>query len=98
MERCTDQFKLELWRLASACVSFFFLLFFAEPMLKQSIYAGLDAFNVTVLRTVLIKADVFIFLAKGYSYIDVIITNFVAERRQIFNARICLLDCIITRL
>ena len=47
----------------------------------------------------LIRADVFIFLAKGYAYIDVIITNFVVE--FLIRIRICIppfFDCIITRL
>lgn len=36
----------------------------------------------------LIRADVFIFLAKGYPYIDVIITNFVVE--FLIRIRICI--------
>lgn len=84
MKRYTGEFKWKkiLHRVTLELRDLHLLaIFSAEPVLKQSIYAGLDAFNVAVLRTALIRADVFIFLAKGYSYIDVIITNFVAERR-----------------
>lgn len=36
------------------------------------------------------RADVFIFLAKGYPYIDVVITRISSLNDWIFNARICL--------
>lgn len=71
-KRWKDERVRERERLASACnffLSFVFFFPFIAECSSKSIYAGLVGWTGVSSR-----ADVFIFLAKGYPYIDVVIT------------------------